>query len=409
MEFCFKYSMKLKLFPRIEQSKIMAIHITCDLNFIAFSSFSLFSRYGKIKNPLTTNKDQANFITGLTNQLFHALNQLPKGGSVTCCLDSRSWRKEFYDGYKSTREDKAGNKGIMDKESKEIFYKLMDEFADLLRSIGISVLRTPQAEGDDLLYAISRKAMVVGDSCIIITGDRDLCQAVCGENEPFTLVWTNKSNSNKIFVPSGWKDSWLTTQTGTIFDFTLVDDRDIINKLIRDNKLEVEVIHAPGFILKKILIGDDGDTVPSSWTIKKDDGKSVRLTDKKADKVIELVYDKYNISKEDALKHWKDAEFKDFLAGTILRVMGDVDGTTERQKVVECLDRNARLVWLKDEHLPPVLLDRTTNMVNAAIKIVPNRDKFNRRALLSKTRFENGSSVPRAHDPFALMRTPDDI
>src|SRR3972149_5214017 len=197
----------------------MRINIVWDLNYLAHSEFSIFTGYSKGPvNPFGNKQKEIEFVQGLANKFFYALNSLPRGGKVVCCVDSKSWRKTLYEGYKESREDKDGNKPKMDKAVKNKFYDLLREFTDLLKAAGIVVSRVPGAEGDDLMYRWSDYFHRNGDSTILITGDHDLTQVVRGPNEPWTVVWNNNSKHNRIFTASGWKDGWLKNSPNTIFE-----------------------------------------------------------------------------------------------------------------------------------------------------------------------------------------------
>ena len=384
------------------------INILWDGNYLAHSEFSVFSQYGKSKDPLKSERNKSNFIHGLTTKFFYALNQLPKGGRVVFCMDSKSWRKGFYSGYKSSREDVDGNKGQMDRATKEIFYSLMEDFCEMLKKVGIFVCRVPGAEGDDLLFHWSKYFNDKGENVIIVTGDRDMTQCIAGPKEPWTIVWTNKSNSNKLYIPEHWTD-WIIDVSNSVFNFTLNNDQEVMSKLIRDQELKLEHTQPEFYVLKKILIGDDGDDVPAVWTVYKGDDKSIRVTDKKADKIIEHIFSKFDLHRPTALCEWGKPEFMDFLAGVILRVMGDLDGAPERLKVVEALERNARLVWLREDMLPFNLNESVKDSIRDSVEsVTPDRTRWNKKALLEGSKFKGGSSVPTGMDPFSFMVLPDE-
>jgi 5'-3' exonuclease len=412
------------------------INILIDGNFISFSEFAMFSNYGKTKDPLKRERDQAAFIQGLSSRLFYIINSLPKGGRVVFCLDSRSWRKDFMEKYKERREDGDGNKGIMDNETKQLFYNLLAEFGEVLTSVGIHMSKIQGAEGDDLLFKWAKYFNDKGENCIIISGDYDMTQTVRGPESPWTVVWSNKSSNNKMFAMPGWIDAIEEPQKNTIFEFNVVHDQSNLAKLIRDSGASLQVIDVNYYVLHKILIGDDGDDVPSSWKMKttnsKGEEKIVRVTDKKAEKIIEIItyppsdrsldykewlnvilhaidpkaksildYTKTNINIEERM---------DELSGVLLRVMGDVDDAKLRKQVTENILRNAKLVWLKEEMLPFNINEMINENIEKSMDSMTgvNRAKWNKTALLEGTRFGKMKVAPRGFDPFSLMDLPDE-
>lgn len=412
------------------------INILIDGNFISFSEFALFADYGKQKSPLKRERDQIAYIQGLSSRLFYILNSLPKGGRVVFCLDSRSWRKDFMEKYKESREDDKGNKGIMDNETKQIFYSLLAEFGEILESVGIHMSKVQGAEGDDLLFKWAKYFNDKGENCIIISGDKDLTQIVKGPEEPWTIVWSNKTNNNKIYSVNGWQDAIEQPTNNTIFEFNMADDKDTLSRMLRESGAAMQIMHSSHYILHKILIGDDGDDVPSSWkmktkTAKTGEEKWVRVTDKKAEKIIEIITAP-NVDMSLSCTEWLDVILKsidpsktilpyvnagisvskrmDEISGTLLRVMGDVDDKELRKKVTENIQRNAKLVWLMDDMLPYNVNEMINENISKSIEntVAPNKAKWNKNALLDGTRFGKIKTAPRGFDPFSLVNLPDE-
>ncbi len=381
-------------------------NIIIDGNHFAFSFFSVFSNYGATKNPLKTEKNQIIFIQELTNRFFSVLNQLPKGGQTVFCLDSKSWRKEILSTYKESRQDADGNKGIMDNETKHIFYSLLTEFGIILKNIGIHVSRVQNSEGDDLIEKWTKVFKDLGENTIIVTADKDMTQLVCGPETPWTVVWSNQKNINKIYAVSDWKETLGHTKSNNIFEFNITNDEDSMLKLIRDTNVSIGIMFTDYYLLHKILVGDDGDNVNSVWKVAKGD-KFVRVTDKKAEKIIETLSKDINV--KDFMSRWGEPELLDALSGIILRVMGDVDGADQRTAVTESLLLNARLVWLKAEMLPEELNQKIDeSIINSLNDIKIDRSKWNKKSCLEGTKYSKDSVhyLGRAFDPFNLIELP---
>lgn len=389
----------------------MRINIVFDFNYLAHSEFSIFTGYSKSPvDPFGSKQKEAEFVQGLANKFFHVINALPKGGKVVCCIDSKSWRKTVHEGYKESREDKDGNKPKMDKAVKDKFYELIGEFTDLLKTTGIVVSRVPGAEGDDLMYRWSDHFYRNGDNTILVTGDHDMTQVVRGDNEPWVVVWNNNSKHNRVFAANGWKDNWLKNTPNTIFEFNVSADKDVFAKHIRDNGISVQTVNKEEVVMHKILLGDDGDDVPSVWSFnsknKKGEDKVVRVTEKKVETIIGYIKTQYNLTDANLMSKWDDAQFIEYLSGVILRVSGDIDDADKRLKVAENLERNAKLVWLSDKTLPVNLISMMDERISAA-EVPALRGKWNRKALFEGTRFDTGSGAPAKMDPFANISIPD--
>lgn len=389
------------------------INILCDGNYLAFAEFSLFSNYGKDKEPLGNERKQASFIQGLVNRIFYTTALIPKGGRFVFCLDSKSWRKSIDKLYKESREDDKGNKGIMDNETKQIFYKILADLGEVLEAAGICVSKVQGAEGDDLLFKWSKYFNERGENCVIITGDVDLTQNVCGPDEAWTIVWNPKTNSNKIYAIDGWMRTLSVESGNSIFDFSLSNEMGEMLKFVKEKQPVIDYINPNFYILKKILVGDDGDDVPAVWEISKPDSKgemkSTRVTDKRADKILELLFDKYKLTRQNCLVRWNDAEFQDELAGMILRVMGDVDGKEQREEVKLRLALNAKLVWLHEDQLPPNITEMINENIAKSMTLVPDPRRWNKKALLEGSKFQHGSATPTSLDPFGFMNLPDEF
>lgn len=390
---------------------ISMITLVIDGNFLFHSEYSIFTGWSK-KDGFKTKRDEIVFLQGVANKLFHAINQFPKGGKVIFCVDSKSWRKavEIPGGmYKGNREQADGGKGQMDKETKEKFYSLMEEFGKLLENIGIICSRVPGAEGDDLLFKWANYFYMDGQCSVIISGDRDMTQNVkIGEtDEPWIVTWNNNSKHNRIYTPEGWRAKWLKNESSAdIFSFQMGGEKEQMLKMIRDGQINIEHVHPPYIILKKILEGDDGDDVPSAWNIpyvdKKGQNKIKRITDGVGEKIIANIREKYNLTDVNLLDKWGEYEFMDYLSGLILRMLKDVDGKAEREKVYEALERNARLMWLSDSMLPENLLINIEQHIQEKLKLETKRNLWNRKSLFAGTRFDE-KVAPKEADPFLGM------
>ena len=88
-------------------------NILIDGNYIFHKTFGVFAGYGNLdpSKALATDHDKASFIRKVTIDLCSTLKSLPSGGRLIFTVDERSWRKDYYEGYKSSRTDKRGETG----------------------------------------------------------------------------------------------------------------------------------------------------------------------------------------------------------------------------------------------------------------------------------------------------------
>ena len=98
---------------------------------------------------------------------------------IAVCFDVRqkTFRHEQYEAYKGTR------KGMPDELAVQL--PVMHE---VLEAMGIPCLEKPGFEADDLLGTLSRQANENGDTCLLVTGDKDSLQLIGGGTHVLLVV-----------------------------------------------------------------------------------------------------------------------------------------------------------------------------------------------------------------------------
>ncbi len=126
-----------------------------------------------------------NAIYGFLATLFK-LRDSEKPDRTIVCFDvkGKTFRHEKFDTYKATR------KGMPDELAVQL-----PVVKDVLDKMGITRAELPGYEADDLLGTISRKAEENGDSCVIVTGDRDSLQLI-GNGTIVSLVTSKMGYEN---------------------------------------------------------------------------------------------------------------------------------------------------------------------------------------------------------------------
>ena len=140
--------------------KLMVIDGNSMLN-RAFYGVRLMSNH----EGLFTNAVYGFVATLLKLQADHAPDR------IVVCFDVRekTFRHKEYEGYKGTR------KGMPDELAQQL--PLIREVLD---AMGIPRMEKPGFEADDLLGTLSRQANERGDSCLLVTGDKDALQLIGG-------------------------------------------------------------------------------------------------------------------------------------------------------------------------------------------------------------------------------------
>jgi hypothetical protein len=376
------------------------INILCDGNYIFHKTFGVFAGYGN-QDPgkvLKNKSDQAIFIRKIATDLTSSLRMLPTGGRLVFTCDSRSWRKDV------EIEDGGYKSGRVKDETVDwsIFFDLMQSFGKHLEKMGFIFSKVEGAEGDDLLLFWSRKFNDLGESTVIISGDKDLHQLVkMNGPDSWTCVWNNNSKKNFLYVPMGWKDNWLNESNHSevsIFNMssTISPEKERLKDFIK--KVDLEEINSFPFIFNKILIGDKGDSVPSVWKYDSA-GKTYRFTQAKADKIIEL-FEQSDFKSLGIKALSEDQDFLNWISPLVLKLSKGVDITENRNKVKSNWIRNLKLMWLDPNVIPEKVSFDSELDIQRGIKLEKKSVTLDRIKILEGTDWVNSSYQPKGFDPF---------
>lgn len=384
------------------------INILCDGNYIFHKTFGVFAGYGSDVNPaekLASKNDQAMFIRKVSMDLCYLLNSLPDASRIIFTLDDKSWRKEYYSGYKSKREEKGEN-----SKDWSIFYKLMHSFAEHLEENGFIFSKSQGAEGDDLIWGWNKYLRERGENCIIVSGDGDLNQMVETTDDGWTILWNSKAKNNILSIDSKWISQYLNIKEEiTLFNMGTGANKEKAKLKEILNKAEINIIEKEKFIFLKMLAGDKGDDVPSIWSYRpKPDSRLTRVTENKATKIWDLFIE----------SEWKgfpynellyNEEFLDWVSGQAIKAIKDVDSTSNREIAKENLIRNFDLMWLNENSYPDYLINGIQQEIYRGMELDKREIIINRNKLLEGTEWFDKSSgkqrtsTPSEYDPFKLF------
>lgn len=377
------------------------INILIDGNYIFHKTFGIYAGYGSNIDPgkvLKSKSDQSMFIRKIATDLCASLKMLPTGGRLVFTADSRSWRKdvEIEDGgYKSGR--------VKDENVDwSIFFELMQSFGIQLEKMGFIFSKVEGAEGDDLLLYWSNRFNDEGQSCIIISGDKDLHQLVKMKGpDIWTATWNSNSKKNLLFVPRGWKENWLndSIQEASVFNMGswISPEKERLKEFIK--KVEVEEIDSFPFIFNKILVGDKGDSVPSVWEYQSGE-KTMRFTPKSSEKIYDLFLES-RWSGMDMSSISSDEEFLDWVSPLILKISKGVDSSDNRVKAKQNLLRNIKLMWLDNSVIPEWVSMNCKLDIERGLKIERKSVTVDRIKILEGTEWISSGYQPKGFDPFS--------
>lgn len=139
------------------------------MTLLAFDGNSILNRAFYGIRPLTTKEGiNTNAVYGFLNILLRHLQDLPEA-KIAVAFDRRekTFRHNLYTGYKATR-----------KQMPEELAQQLPIIKEILHAMNIVCIEKAGLEADDIIGTLSRQAEKNGDTCVIITGDRDSFQLI---------------------------------------------------------------------------------------------------------------------------------------------------------------------------------------------------------------------------------------
>ena len=162
--------------------------MTFDNNTVyVLDSYGLIFRcyFAFINRPLTNPKgENISALFGFFRN-FHYILEHYKPGHIIAAMDSKTktFRHDFYPEYKATRN-----------KTPEDLHAQIPWICDILTALGIPILQCDGYEADDVIATVAKKCAERGQTCRILSGDKDLMQLV--------------NDSTQILKPEnggGWK------------------------------------------------------------------------------------------------------------------------------------------------------------------------------------------------------------
>ncbi len=374
------------------------ITVCVDGNYIFHKTFGIFSGFGS-KNPgdiLSSEAERNMFIRKVVTDLCYSLNQIPDIKTIVFCKDSRSWRKDYKITRSVYKESRVKEEGV-DWGS---FFRLLEEFSEYLEENGFIYSSYKGAEGDDLIWAWCEHLNNLGETVIVISGDKDMHQLVKYTDKSWVGIWNSNSKNNRLIVSENWKKH-DTTET-TIFDVdpTTGSNDSKMDKLL--SACTLEKIDTKAYIFKKILMGDKKDDVPGVFPYSTKNGKNSNIAEGKANKIWDL-YLQSEWRDYDMEDLWANDDFLGWISGLSLRLISQTDNQENREKFKQYYEENARLVWLNQESLPKNMVEGLRSHVRERFNMERLPLNINKKEMIEKSPWGNESKPPKGFDPFELF------
>jgi 5'-3' exonuclease len=374
------------------------INLVIDGNYFFFKTIGVFSGYSKKGPQILSDQSEIDMFVGkIVQDLASAISKIPHPKRVIFCRDSASWRKK----YMKTRKEYKGDREKNETINWENFYQTMEKFGTHLeKECGFIYSSVYGTEGDDLIMSWSKALNEQGENVIILSGDKDCCQLVETVGDAWTIQWNGVAKNSKLYVP--FDMDFSAKKEIDIFSFNPVSEREEtkISKLIDIS--EVEKISVKEFIFKKILTGDKGDSVPSSWIVSRG-GKNYSITEKMSTAIWQAyLQTAWSILEIGDLVTNK--EFIDWVAGVSIRSLQDADTQENRGKFSEYYKENAALVWVSYQSIPLEIGDSIKTHLSHKFSQTASGIKWSKEAILENSEWkqtDRNPAVPRKFDPFS--------
>jgi DNA polymerase-1 len=132
--------------------------------------------------PLTNSKGEpTGAVLGVVNMLLKLMRETaPAKLAVVFDAPGKTFRDELFAEYKSHRPPMPDD-----------LRSQVEPLLDVVRALGLPLLRIPGVEADDVIGTLARRAASAGQNVLISTGDKDMCQLV----EPYITLVNTMSGS----------------------------------------------------------------------------------------------------------------------------------------------------------------------------------------------------------------------
>ena len=321
-----------------------------DCNWLLQSRFSVLSK-GFIKDNSDRVKEHAKeeLRDLLARSINVILNRFPAIDNIVLVEDGGSWRKRIQVtdtvgevDYKSNREEER-NKSEFDWP---LIFSVLDDLAKTAITLGITVTRDYEIEGDDWCWYWSKLLNSKGINCLIWSSDCDLKQLTHYDSDNATYtVWYNDKNG--VWIPESLRDD------SNDIDFFMKPQPD--NQVLEDIKRKSKsttYFNPDQIVIKKTICGDAGDMVMPCIRYRK--GRRVYGV---GNKDYEKLIKELNINTLTEFFEKIDKVIDWLLTQKKYKGLG-----LSRDTLKNRLRENLRLVWLSKSSYPKDILEKMDKM-----------------------------------------------
>lgn len=357
------------------------INVIIDANFIFHKNLFIAKSFASKKGFfLSQKKDQEQLIRKVSADIIYTLKYIENYDRIIFCMDSHSWRKDFYLTYKAKRIKKSD----IDWDS---LYKIMDDFSIILSQQNVIVTKIDGAEADDIMYLWSDYLKNKNENSIIITGDSDMNQIVDIYNDSYIICYNNLSKKSLLTCKKGFVDKFNNKIENKI------DTSDIFNmhvekmsnnfkyNLLKDKN--IEEINPDKIIFNKIILGDKGDNIPPIYSWKTKEGKFKNVTNSFLIKIYNSLYDK-----EDDICIDEIINNESILDMIRVKIEEIAKINIDNKKFINNFNRNLKLIYLNKKQIPKYIIDNFYDRLSKQHIDNNYTKKFNIKTLLKNTEYE---------------------
>ena len=147
-----------------------------------------------------------------------------------------------------------------------------------------------------------------------------------------------------------------------------------------------------------MLIGDDGDSVPTVWDYLKNE-KLVRFTKSKAESLLKI-YEDSEWKDLSVMELFSNPDFLKWTASLVIKISKDVDKQENRDKAYKNLRRNIKLMWLNKAVIPSFVKEEALKSLEESIDKPQINVTVDRIKILDGTEWVTASDAPPGFDPF---------
>ena len=355
-------------------------NVVIDLSNMVFRSMFVVGGFGAKSFTFDTQYEVDQLMRKISTDVSYIIRQV-NGSRVIFALDSKSWRKSIAidenDGYKANRD----KNGAVNWEN---VFNALNEFGSIMHENGFIVSKIDNAEADDII-SLWRDELLVnqGQHVVIVSSDEDVRQLVgsfptedklsfCVVFNPFAV---GKPATKKVFVPAQFEEWLNTNDEGDIFNRSIDVDKEDFRRLRDSDKITVETIDGPSIALRKVFCGDDGDNIPSIYSWLGTNGKVVRITESKFQKIVSSINAK---SYMDIMPN-RDKVFEHLTT---------IAGHTPSINIKDRIERQLKLVVLDRSMFPKDIVEKfDAHIIDELKRPYIQAQKYNMNTMLSGTRY----------------------